>query len=110
MQKVKVTGVHIPTPSMSFLATFLNFSKFISSLKAQVCNILKDYVDKHIHKWFLYKFNIFINKRSVNGTKLSPTVPNLPSNDEITQFNGSSEVELLLSSNSSEVELLLCLE
>jgi hypothetical protein len=48
MQKVRVTGVQIPTPSMSFLATFFNFSKLILSLKAQVCNILKSYVDEQI--------------------------------------------------------------
>jgi hypothetical protein len=50
MQKVRVTGVQIPTPSMSFLATVMNFSKLISPLKAQVCNtcILKNYVDKQI--------------------------------------------------------------
>ncbi len=41
MKKVRVTGVKILTPSMRFLTTFLNFSKLISSLKAQVCNILK---------------------------------------------------------------------
>jgi hypothetical protein len=48
MQKVRVTGVQIQTPSMSFLATFLNFSQLISSLKAQECKILKKYVDKQI--------------------------------------------------------------
>jgi hypothetical protein len=48
MQKDMVTGVQISTPSMSFLATFLNFSTFIASLKALVCNILKNYVDKQI--------------------------------------------------------------
>ncbi len=45
MKKVKVTGVKIPTPSMRFLTIFLNFSKLISSLRAQVCNILKNYID-----------------------------------------------------------------
>jgi hypothetical protein len=40
MQKIRATGVQIPTPSMSFLATFLNFSKLISSLKAQVNKFL----------------------------------------------------------------------
>jgi hypothetical protein len=47
-EKVRVTGVQIPTPSMRFLNTFLNFSKFISSLKAQVCNILKNHIDIQI--------------------------------------------------------------
>jgi hypothetical protein len=44
-----------------------------------------------IHKLFLNKFAIFINKQSMTGTKFSPTVPNLnlPSNDEITRFDGS---------------------
>jgi hypothetical protein len=46
MKKVRVTGAQIPTPSMIFLTTFLNFSKLISSLKAQVCNIIKNYIDK----------------------------------------------------------------
>ncbi len=36
MKKVRVTGVQILTPSMRFLNTFFNFSKLISSLKAQV--------------------------------------------------------------------------
>jgi hypothetical protein len=45
MKKVRVTGVQMLTPSMRFLTTFLNFSKLISSLKAQVCNILKNYID-----------------------------------------------------------------
>ena len=44
MKKVRVTGVQILTPSMRFLTTFLNFSKLISSLKAQVCNISKNYI------------------------------------------------------------------
>jgi hypothetical protein len=90
------------TPSMRFLTTFLNFSKLISSLKAKVCNILKNYIDIQkfllnntdfknytIYKWFLHKFHIFINKRSRTRTKVSPTVPNLPSNDEITRFGGN---------------------
>jgi hypothetical protein len=45
MKKVRVTGVLILPPSMRFLTTFLNFSKLNSSLKAQVCNILKNYID-----------------------------------------------------------------
>jgi hypothetical protein len=48
MKKVRVKGVQIPTPAKSFLTTFLNFSKLISSLKAQVCHILKNYFDKII--------------------------------------------------------------
>jgi hypothetical protein len=48
MKKVRVTGVRILTPSIRFLTTFLNFSKLISSLKAQVCNILKNYIDIQI--------------------------------------------------------------
>ncbi len=44
MKTVRVTGVQILTPFMGFLTTFLNFSKLISSLKAQVCNILKNYI------------------------------------------------------------------
>jgi hypothetical protein len=48
MKKVRVTGVQIPTPSMSFFTTFLNFSKLISSLKAQVLYIFKNYIDKQI--------------------------------------------------------------
>jgi hypothetical protein len=42
MKKVRVTGVQILTP-MRFLTTFLNFSKLISSLKAQVCKELYRY-------------------------------------------------------------------
>jgi len=45
MKEVRVTGVQIPTP-MSFLTNFLNFSKLISSLKAQVCSIIENYIDK----------------------------------------------------------------
>jgi hypothetical protein len=87
---------------MRFLTTFLNFSKLISSLKAQVCYILQNYIDikffyltTKIFKiipftnWFLHKFDIFINKPSRTRTKGSPTVPNLPSNDEITRFDGT---------------------
>jgi hypothetical protein len=48
MKKVRVTGVQIPTPSMRFLNTFFSFSKLISSLKAQVCNILKNHIDIQI--------------------------------------------------------------
>jgi hypothetical protein len=48
MKKVRVTGVKIPTPSMKFLTIFLNFSKLISSLRAQVCNILKNHIDIQI--------------------------------------------------------------
>jgi hypothetical protein len=48
MKKVRVTGVQIPTVSMRFLNTFSNFSKLISSLKAQVCNILKNNTDIQI--------------------------------------------------------------
>jgi hypothetical protein len=47
MKKVRVTGVQILTP-MRFLNTFFNFSKLISSLKAQVCNILKNHKDIQI--------------------------------------------------------------
>jgi hypothetical protein len=98
MKKVRVTGVQILTPSMKFLNTFFNFSKLISSLKAQVCNILTNHIDIQIfllntdflnyaiHKWFLHKFDIFINKGSRTRTQVSPIVPNLPSNDEITRF------------------------
>jgi hypothetical protein len=45
MKKVRVTGVQILTPYIIFLNTFFNFSKLISSLKAQVCNILKNHID-----------------------------------------------------------------
>jgi hypothetical protein len=45
MKKVRVTGVQI---SMRFLNTFLNFSKLISSLNRQVCNILKNHLDIQI--------------------------------------------------------------
>jgi hypothetical protein len=45
MKKVMVIGVQILTPSMRFLTTIWNFSKLISSLKAQVCNISKNYID-----------------------------------------------------------------
>jgi hypothetical protein len=45
MKKVGVIGIQILTPFMRFLTTFLNFSKLISSVKAQVCNILKNYID-----------------------------------------------------------------
>ena len=48
MKKVRVTGVQILTPSMKFFNTFFNFSKLISSLKAQVCNILKNHIDIQI--------------------------------------------------------------
>jgi hypothetical protein len=81
MKKIRVTGVQILTPSMRFLNTFFNFSKLISSLKAQVCNILKNHID--------IKIFIFINKGSRARTKVLPTVPNLPSNDEITRFDGT---------------------
>ncbi len=86
---------------MRFLSTFFNFSKLISSLKAQVCNILKNHIDIQIlllntdfsnyaiHKWFLHKFDFFINKGSRTRTKVSPTVPNLPSNDKITRFDAT---------------------
>jgi hypothetical protein len=47
MKKVRVTGVQILTP-LRFLNTFSNFSKLISSLKAQVCNILKNHIDIQI--------------------------------------------------------------
>ncbi len=108
MKKVRVTGVQILTPSMRFLNTFFNFSKIISSLKAQVCNILKNHKDikiflldtdlkkNAINKWFLHKFDIFINKGSRTKTKVSPTVPNLPSNDEITRFDGTTLKSLQL--------------
>ncbi len=104
MKKVRVTRVQIPALYMRFLKTFLTFSKLISSLKAQVGNIWKNYLANQffftlqqtfknytIHKLFLNKFAIFINKQSMTGTKFSPTVPNLnlPSNDEITRFDGS---------------------
>jgi hypothetical protein len=39
---------------------------------------------------FLHKFDIFINKGPRTRTKESPTVLNLPSNDEITRFDGTS--------------------
>jgi hypothetical protein len=52
MKKVRVTRVQILTPFMRFLTTFFNFSKLISSLKAQVCNILKNHIDI---KFFLLK-------------------------------------------------------
>ena len=70
MKKVRVTGVQILTPSMKFLNTFFNFSKLISSLKAQVCNILKNHIDIQIfllntdfenyffQKLFFQKFHI----------------------------------------------------
>jgi hypothetical protein len=45
MKKVRVTGVQIPTP-MSFLTKILNCSKLILSLKAQVCSIVENYIDK----------------------------------------------------------------
>jgi hypothetical protein len=50
MKKVRVRGVKILTPSMRFLNTFFNFSKLISSIKAQVCNILilKNHIDIQI--------------------------------------------------------------
>ena len=58
MKKVRVTGVQILTPSMRFLTTFLNFSKLISSLKAQVCNILKKYIDIHFFNLLTKIFKI----------------------------------------------------
>jgi hypothetical protein len=48
MKKVRVTGVQILTPSVRFLNTFFNFSKLISSPKAQICNILKNHIDIQI--------------------------------------------------------------
>ncbi len=36
---------------------------------------------------FLHKF--YIHNRSMTRTKVSPTVSNLPSNDEITRFDGT---------------------
>ncbi len=78
MKKVRVTGVQILTPSMSFLTTFLNFSKLILSLKAQVCNISKNYIDTKFFylttkifkiipftNVFLHKFDILINKPNI---------------------------------------------
>jgi hypothetical protein len=50
MKKVRVTGVHILTHSMRFLTTFFNFSKLISSLKAQGLQYLKE----------LYRYQIFL--------------------------------------------------
>jgi hypothetical protein len=44
MKKVRVTVIQVPTP-MRFFITFLKFSKIISSLKAQVFNIFKKYLD-----------------------------------------------------------------
>jgi hypothetical protein len=38
---------------------------------------------------FLHKFDIFRNERAVTGTKVAQTVTNLPSNDEITRFDGT---------------------
>ncbi len=54
MKKVRVTGVQILTPAMKFLNTFFSFSKLISSLKAQVSNILKNHIDivNSLKKWF----------------------------------------------------------
>ncbi len=37
-------------------------------------------------------YYIFINKGSRTRTKVSPNVPNLPSNDEITRFDGTDTV------------------
>ncbi len=48
MKNVRVTGVQIPTPSMRFSTTFLNFSKLISSLKEHECKILKNYLGNQI--------------------------------------------------------------
>jgi len=101
MKKVGVTGVQIPTPSMRFSSTLLCFPKLISSIKSQVCNIFKNslynqiFLTYNIHlenyflqKWFLHKFDIFINKRCGRGINISLTLPKLPSNDEITRFDG----------------------
>ncbi len=63
MKKVRVTGVQILTPSMRFLSTFFNFSKLISSLKAQVCNILKNRIDIQ----FFYLTQIFKIMPFTNG-------------------------------------------
>ncbi len=38
---------------------------------------------------FLHKFDIFRNERAVTETKVAQTVTNLPSNDEITRFDGT---------------------
>jgi hypothetical protein len=62
MKKVRVTGVQILTPSMRFLNTFFNFSKLISSLKAQVCNILKNHIDIQIfYLTQIFKIMTFTN-------------------------------------------------
>jgi hypothetical protein len=39
---------------------------------------------------FLHKFDIFRNERAVTGTKVAPTVTNLPANDEITRLDGTN--------------------
>jgi hypothetical protein len=64
MKKVRVTGVQILTPSMRFLTIFLKFSKLISSLKAQVCNISKNYIDI---KFFYLTTKIFKIIQFTNG-------------------------------------------
>jgi hypothetical protein len=63
MKKVRVTGVQNLTPSMRFLTTFLNFSKLISSLKAQVCNISRNYIDI---KFFYLKI---VGNEKVGGSR-----------------------------------------
>jgi hypothetical protein len=55
MQKVRVTGVQILTPSMRFFDYFFEFTN-----------------------GFLHKFDIFINKPSRTRTKGSPIVSKLP--------------------------------
>jgi hypothetical protein len=37
----------------------------------------------------LHKFDIFTNKQSETGTIFLPTMRNLPSNDELTRFDGT---------------------
>jgi hypothetical protein len=61
MKKVRVTGVQILTPYMRFLNTFFNFSKLISSLKAQVCNILKNHISKFFYLTQIFQIMQFTN-------------------------------------------------
>ena len=94
MKKVRVTGSKFWLLLWDFWILFCNFSKFISSLKAQVCNILKNHIDIQIflldtdflnysiNKWFLHKFDIFMfqnqNKNMTNCAEFTLQWRNYP--------------------------------
>jgi hypothetical protein len=85
MKKVRVTGDQIPTHSMSFLTTLLNFSKLISSLKAQVCNISKNYIDTQFFK-LTWIFKIIPFRIDFYTNLISSQISNLPLEQSFRQL------------------------